>query len=228
MSHPSDPLDLAELQLERELCQMFELDSQKDLETYLSCVDNLELETWAADIQKMYRAIHTIKGGSVTVKADAILNVATVLEDLLSELRYLEEIPSSADDKLQQMLLEGGEIIASVLGDRDRDVPSKVERIRVLQQQIQENYLQDWNEQAQIQIEFAEQGFDLVVLDLEIVLNNLSETEQVPAATIKQAAQLLEELAEIGRELELESGWQTLLQEASQLLDESDARLWKT
>ncbi|MBE9043337.1 response regulator [Pleurocapsales cyanobacterium LEGE 10410] len=227
MSHPSDPLDLAELQLERELRQMFELDSQKDLETYLACVDNLEDESWAADIQKMYRAVHTIKGGSVTVKADAILDVATVLEDLLSELRYLETIPSLEDGQLRQILQEGGEIIASVLGNQEGDVRSKVERIKVLQQHIQQSYLQDWNEQAQVQIEFAEEGFDLVVLDLDIALNKLSE-EVVPQATIELATQLIEELAEIGRELELDSGWQTLLQEAALLLNEPDASLWTT
>ena len=227
MSHPSDPLDLAELELERELRQMFELDSQKDLETYLTCVDNLQDNSWAADIQKMYRAVHTIKGSSVTVKADAILNVATVLEDLLSELRYLETIPSLEDGQLQEILLEGGEIIASVLNNQETDVQSKVERIQVLQKHIQQSYLQDWNEQTQVQIEFAEQGFDLVVLELEIALNDLADTDQVPEPLIEQATQLIEDLTEIGQELELESGWQTLLQEASQLLKEPDANLWK-
>ncbi|MDJ0746773.1 MAG: response regulator [Xenococcaceae cyanobacterium MO_167.B27] len=228
MSHPPEPLDLAELQLERELRQMFELDSQKDLETYLTCVENLENESWIADIQKMYRAVHTIKGGSVTVKADAILQVATVLEDLLSELRYLETIPSLEDGQLQQILNEGGEIIASVLENQEVGVQSKVERIQVLQKQIQQTYLQDWNEQTQLQIEFAEQGFDLVVLDLEIALNQLSETGTVPEKTIQLATQLIGELKEIGQELELASGWTTLLTDASQLLKEPDVHLWKT
>ena len=228
MSQPSDSLEPAELELERELRQMFELDSQKDLETYLSCVDNLEDSSWTADIQKMYRAVHTIKGSSVTVKADAILNVATVLEDLLSELRYLETAPSLSDGQLQEMLLEGGEIIASVLNNQDDDVRSKVERIQVLQEHIQQSYLQDWNEQTQVQIEFAEQGFDLVALELEIALNDLSEGDRVPETVIKQAADLIEDLTEIGQELELGSGWQILLQEAAQLLNQPDASLWKT
>ncbi len=227
MSHPSDHLDLAELQLERELRQMFELDSQKDLETYLTCVENLTDESWKADIQKMYRAVHTIKGGSVTVKADAILQVATVLEDLLSELRYLETIPSLEDGHLKQILLEGGEILASVLDNQEVGVQSKVERIQVLQEQIQQTYLQDWNEQTQLQIEFAEQGFDLVVLDLEIALNQLPETGTVPEKTIQLATQLIGELEEIGQELELASGWTTLLTNASQLLTEPDVNLWK-
>ena len=228
MPHSSDHRDQAELELERELLQMFELDSQTDLQTYLTCVEHLEDESWTADIQKMYRAVHTIKGGSVTVKADAILDVATVLEDLLSELRYLETIPSLSDGQMQQILLEGGEIIASVLNNPEDNVQFKVERIQVLQKQIQANYLQDWNEQTQIQIEFAEQGFDLVVLDLEIALDNLPRHEQVPPATIKLAEQLLGELTEIGQELKLEPGWKTLLQEASQILSESDADLWKS
>ena len=227
MSHPSDHLDLAELQLERELRQMFELDSQKDLETYLTCVENLADESWKADIQKMYRAVHTIKGGSVTVKADAILQVATVLEDLLSELRYLEATPSLDDGQLKQILREGGEILASVLDNQEVGVQSKVERIQVLQEQIQKTYLQDWNEQTQLQIEFAEQGFDLVVLDLEIALNQLPETGIVPEKTIQLATQLIGELEEIGQELELESGWTTLLTDASQLLTEPDVNLWK-
>ncbi len=227
MSHPSDHLDLAELQLERELRQMFELDSQKDLETYLTCVENLADESWKADIQKMYRAVHTIKGGSVTVKADAILQVATVLEDLLSELRYLEATPSLDDGQLKQILREGGEILASVLDNQEVGVQSKVERIQVLQEQIQKTYLQDWNEQTQLQIEFAEQGFDLVVLDLEIALNQLPETGIVPEKTIQLATQLIGELEEIGQELELESGWKTLLTDASQLLTEPDVNLWK-
>ncbi len=228
MPHSSDHRDQAELELERELLQMFELDSQIDLQTYLTCVEHLEDESWTADIQKMYRAVHTIKGSSVTVKADAILDVATVLEDLLSELRYLETIPSLSDGQLQQILLEGGEIIASVLNNQEDNVQFKVERIQVLQKQIQASYLQDWNEQTQIQIEFAEQGFDLVVLDLEIALDNLPHHEKVPPAIIKLAEQLLGELTEIGQELKLESGWKTLLQQASQILSESDTDLWKS
>ena len=228
MSHSSPSFDLAELQLERELRQMFEVDSQKDLETYLTCVQELKDRTWTADIQTMYRAIHTIKGGSVTVGADGILQVATVLEDLLSELRYLENIPPS-DGGLKQMLQEGGEIIASVLGTEQNEaaVKAKVARIAELKQQIQQNYLAHWNEQTQIQIEFAEEGFDLVVLDLEVAVDNLPEAGEVPDKTIELATQLIEELDQIGKELELASGWETLLENASELLQQSDAALWK-
>ena len=229
MSNSSPSFDLTELQLERELRQMFEVDSQKDLETYLTCVQELQEPTWKADIQTMYRAIHTIKGGSVTVRADAILQVATVLEDLLSELRYLESIPTLDNGHLQQMLQEGGEIIASVLGTEQNEaaIRAKVARIAELKQQIQENYLADWNEQTQIQIEFAEQGFDLVVLDLEVAVDNLPQTGKVPDGIIELASQLIEELDQIGEELELASGWTNLLEKASELLQQPDAALWK-
>ena len=232
MSHSSESFDLAELQLEQELRQMFEVDSQKDVETYLACVQQLQQQSWKADIQTMYRAIHTIKGGSVTVQADAILQVATVLEDMLSELRYLENIPSLEDGQLRQMLQEGGEIIASVLGNSRYGketlvVQSKVEHIKDLKQQIQENYLGEWNEITQLQSEFAEQGFDLVVLDLEIAIGRLSQDEKVPPQTIELATQLIEELAEIGRELELASGWMSLLQDAAELIDNPNTNLWK-
>ena len=230
MSHSSESFDLAELQLEQELRQMFELDSQKDLETYLTCVQGLQEQSWTADIQTMYRAIHTIKGGSVTVKAEAILQVATVLEDMLSELRYLEKIPALEDGCLRQILQEGGEIIASVLGTQQNEeaaVQAKVEHLQNLKQKIQENYLADWNEQTQIQIEFAEQGLDLVLLDLEIAVNQLTHNEIVSSETISLATQIIEELEEIGQELELASGWTALLQDASELLKKPDAALWK-
>ena len=230
MSHFSESFDLAELQLEQELRQMFEVDSQKDLETYLTCVQGLQEQSWKADIQTMYRAIHTIKGGSVTVKADGILQVATILEDMLSELRYLEKIPALEDGRLQRILQEGGEIIASVLGTQPNEaaaVQAKVEHIQKLKQQIQENYLADWNEQTQIQIEFAEQGLDLVLLNLEIAINQLSDNETISEETIELAKQVLEELEEIGQELQLASGWTALLQDASQLLKKPEATLWK-
>ena len=230
MSHSSESIDLAELQLEQELRQMFEVDSQKDLETYLTCVQGLQEQSWAADIQTMYRAIHTIKGGSVTVKADGILQVATVLEDMLSELRYLENIPALEDGCLRRILQEGGEIIASVLGTQQNEaaaVQAKVEHIQNLKQEIQENYLADWNEQTQIHIEFAQQGLDLVLLDLEIAVNQLSPNETVSDESIKLARQVIEELEEIGQEIELASGWTALLKDASQLLKKPDAALWK-
>ena len=229
MSHSSSSFDLAELQLERELLQMFEVDSQKDLETYLTHVQELQEQSWTADIQTMYRTIHTIKGGSVTVGADAILQVATVLEDMLSELRYLESIPTLDDGRLKQMLQEGGEIIASVFGTEQNEaaVRAKVARIDELKQQIQANYLAHWNEQTQIQLEFAEEGFDLVVLDLEVAVNNLPKEGEVPDNIIELATQLIEELDQIGAELELASGWTTLLENASELLQQPDAALWK-
>ncbi len=230
MLQSSDFFDRAEIQLEQELCQMFELDSHKDLETYLTCVGYLQAQSWATDLQKMYRAIHTIKGGSVTVRAEAILHVATALEDLLSDLRYLEIAPPLEDGQLRQMLLEGGEILASVIAVSEvgEAVAHKVERIQVLREQIQQSYLADWNEQAQLQREFAEQGFDLVVLDLEMTLEQLPAEGTVPEATIALASQLIEELQQIGQELQLASGWTTLLEDACQLLVETDCSLWRS
>jgi HPt (histidine-containing phosphotransfer) domain-containing protein len=90
---PDQPDDLMDAQLQQELHSMFEVDTQKGLQTYLDQLAGLQPQTWGGDIQTLYRAIHTIKGGAVTVGADAILQVATVLEDLLSDLRHLEEAP---------------------------------------------------------------------------------------------------------------------------------------
>jgi chemotaxis protein histidine kinase CheA len=85
--------ELAEVQLQAELRDMFVVDTQQHLDSYFSLVGRLTAGTWAADIQHIYRAVHTIKGGAVTVEADGVLYAAGVLEDLLSDLRYLEIAP---------------------------------------------------------------------------------------------------------------------------------------
>ena len=143
LNSPKSSAELAELQLEQELRQMFEVDSQKDLETYLLCVNQLQEDSWQDNIQNMYRAIHTIKGGSVTVHANSILQVSTVLEDMLSDLRYLQDVPPLDDGLLRQMLLEGGEIIASVLGTEQEEeaIESKVNYIQNLKEKIKTTYL---------------------------------------------------------------------------------------
>jgi chemosensory pili system protein ChpA (sensor histidine kinase/response regulator) len=234
MLQDSDSFPSAETQLEQELRQMFELDSQQDLETYFACVEQMQPESWIKDIQKMYRAIHTIKGGAVTVKADAVLSVAMVLEELLSDLRYLEVAPPLEDGKLTQVLHEGGEILASALAVQDLEqkaksaVPPKVRRIQTLRGQIQENYLRDWSEEAQLQREFAEEGLELVVLDLQIALNELPEGGPVPETTIQVARELLEQLQQIGEELQLASGWTNLLEDAQHLLEEADSEQWRS
>ena len=230
MSNSSEGFDLADLKLQQELLQMFEVDSQKDLETYFTCVQNLQENSWKADTQTMYRVIHTIKGSSATVNANGIVEVATVLEDILSQLRYLNNIPPLEDGQLQQILVEGGEIIASVLSTQPEEsaIKTKVEYLENLKQKIQTNYFENWQEKTQLQIEFVENGFDLIILDLEIALSQLSTTEIVPPEVIDLAVELIAVLTDVGTEIELESGWTKLLNEADELVDNPNAQFWKS
>jgi chemotaxis protein histidine kinase CheA len=84
----------AEAKLQQELRHLFEVDTQKYLQLYVDTLAQLSAQTWKEDIQQIYRCVHTVKGGAVTVGAEAILVVATALEDLLSDLRYLDQAPS--------------------------------------------------------------------------------------------------------------------------------------
>ena len=183
--------DLFELQLQQELRSMFDVDTQSYLQTYMRLVQQLHPQSWSADIQEMYRLVHTIKGGAVTVGADAILYVSTVLEDLLSELRYLDSATSLEDGQLGQLLLEAGELLASSLqvkavGDEAASViQPTVQRVQALQEHIHAVYLPEWSEQRQLYQEFATQGFDLVVLDLEIALEQLPDQGTVPVEVVE-------------------------------------------
>ena len=103
-----NPIDAAEAELQQELREMFIVDTQQNLDAYFGPIQKLNPQSWTADIQQLYRSIHTIKGGAVTVAADAMLQAAIVLEDLLSDLRYLEVAPALVDGELAQILLEGG------------------------------------------------------------------------------------------------------------------------
>ena len=76
------PDNSAESQLQQELREMFLIDTQQQLETYFDIIQRLTPASWIGDIQSIYRAIHTIKGGAVTVDADSMLHGAMVLEDL--------------------------------------------------------------------------------------------------------------------------------------------------
>ena len=182
---------------------MFEIDSQEHLQTYFQLTQQLNPTTWVAHIQTIYRAIHTIKGSAVTVGADAVLHAAMVLEDLLSDLRYLEEAPSLEDGQLQRMLLEAGELLGSCLqlsnAQASASVEPTVNRIKILHEQIQLQYLPNWNELTQVHQEFAEQGFDLVVLELEMAVNQLSD-QGVPPQNQTTASQILAQLQHIGQE----------------------------
>ena len=237
-AHPlgqsDEAMDAMEAQLQQELRSMFEVDTQKGLQTFLDQAPRLHPQTWSKDIQTLYRTIHTIKGGSVTVGADAILQVATVLEDLLSDLRHLETAPSLQDGTLAEILVEAGELLASTIsieaqGETARaQVEPSVQRIQTLRSQIQQRYLPQWSEQKQLQQEFAQQGLDLVVLDLEIALENLPQQAKLPENILQTARNITDQLYQIGQDLQLSSGWETLLRQAETLMGEPDARLWHT
>ncbi|WP_019500044.1 response regulator [Pseudanabaena sp. PCC 6802] len=227
------PIDLAEAQLQQELRSMFDVDTQTYLHDYMSLAQQLKAPSWTADIQELYRCIHTIKGGAVTVGADGILYVATVLEDLLSDLRYLQIAPPLEDGQLSQVLLEAGELLTGSLqvqavGEQALAVvqPS-VDRIATLRQIVQQVYLPDSNERTQLFHEFAEQGFDLVVLNLEMAVEQLGDRGKVPNATLKIAKQTLQQLLQIGKDLEFEPGWTKLLRRSQSLLSHPENDFWQ-
>jgi chemosensory pili system protein ChpA (sensor histidine kinase/response regulator) len=225
------PMDLSEAQLQQELYTIFEVETQKYLQIYLALVHQLQPQSWSEDIQELYRSIHTIKGGAVSVGADTVVQVATALEDLLSDLRYLESAPLLEDGWLEQMLLEAGELLASSLHFQERaeeasGVEPTVQRIQTLQQQIQQTYIPDWSEQQQVYQEFAAQGFDLVVLDLEMALEQLPAEGKVPPLAVDIARQTLQQLEQIGKQLQFASGWTQLLETARAFLDRLDSTFW--
>jgi chemotaxis protein histidine kinase CheA/CheY-like chemotaxis protein len=229
-----DPADLIELQLQQELRAMFEVDSQQYLEDYLNLVQRLRSQSWTKDIQELYRIIHTIKGSAVTVGADAILWVSTVLEDLLSDLRHLNPAPPLEDGGLSQILLEAGELLAGSLPlqatgeEAKRIVQPFVQRLETLRAQVKQTYLPEWNEQSLLYQEFAEQGFGLVVLDLEMALETLPPQGKVSREIVDIARQTLAQLAEIGKDLEFQAGWTELLQGGEDLLNRSSIEEWRS
>lgn len=233
MPYPSD-MDAAEAELQQELREMFAVDIQQQLETFFSTIESLNARSWQQDIQEIYRAIHTIKGGAVTVAADAMLHAAIVLEDLLSDLRYLEQAPALADHRLQQILLEAGELLSSSLEvtaigtEAIERVQPTVRRLTELHERVKQLYLSEWDEAKQLHQEFAEQGFDLVILELEMVLTNLPEVGAVPVSISDVARATLDRLTQIGNDIELAPGWHTILENCSQLIAKPDARLWQT
>ena len=227
-------MDVAEAELQQELREMFAVDTQQHLNIYFSTIQRLTDRSWRADIQELYRAIHTIKGGAVTVAADAMLHAAIVLEDLLSDLRYLEQSPTLTDRQLELILLEAGELLSSSIeisevGERAIErVQPTVARLTQLRDRVKELYLADWNELKQLHQEFAEQGFDLVILDLEMAVNALPLPGVVPAETIKIAQATITQLTQIGTEIELANGWGQLLTNCAQLLAKPDNQLWRS
>jgi chemosensory pili system protein ChpA (sensor histidine kinase/response regulator) len=216
-----------DLQLQEELRNLFELDTQKYLQLYVDTVHQLNAANWREDIQQLYRCVHTIKGGSVTVGFQAVLQVSTILEDVLSDLRYLDVAPPLADGELAKALIEAGELlIGSVQMGEQSDTDASVKYIQILRDRIQSEYLPEWNEMRQVQQEFADQGFDLVILELEMAIEDLPFTGEVPTETAEIAKQTVAQLQEIGTEINLAKTWHDFLQKGSALCDRLDCELW--
>lgn len=218
-----------DLQLQEELRTLFELDTQKYLQLYVQTVHQLSIASWREDIQQLYRCVHTIKGGSVTVGFQTVLQVSTILEDVLSDLRYLDVAPPLADGELAKSLIEAGELlIGAVQMGELSDPEAAVNYIQTLRDRIQSKYLPEWNEMRQVQQEFADQGFDLVTLELEMVIEDLPLTGEVPQEACEIAKQTIAQLQEIGTEISLAATWHEFLQKGSELCDHPDCEKWHT
>ncbi|BBC23750.1 response regulator [Pseudanabaena sp. ABRG5-3] len=223
-----------DIQLHEELRHLFELDTQKYLQLYVQTVNQLNAANWREDIQQLYRCVHTIKGGAVTVGFQSVLQVSTVLEDLLSDLRYLDVAPPLTDGELSKSLVEAGELLIGTvqkdssqtgeLGESD----FAVRYIQSLRDRIQSQYLPEWNEMRQVQQEFADQGFDLVILDLEMAIEVLPATGTVPTEICEIAQQTIAQLQSIGTEINLATAWQDFLKTGLDLCDRPNCELWHT
>jgi chemotaxis protein histidine kinase CheA len=233
MPQYSSDIDAAEAELQQELREMFTVDTQQHLETYFTLIEQLTAQSWAADIQHLYRAIHTIKGGAVTVAADGMLHAAIGLEDLLSDLRYLEQSPPLADLQLIEILREAGELLSSSIEIIETgelaiaQVQPTVQRLEQLRALVKQLYLPDWSELKQVHQEFAEQGFDLVTLELEMALAKIPDRGIVPANVIDTAQATIAQLTQLGRDLELAPGWSLLIQGCEKLIDQPSSPVWR-
>lgn len=220
---------IADAQLQQELYDLFIIDTQDYLQKYSQIVQSLQAESWRTDIQELYRCIHTIKGGAVTVGVQSVLHVATALEDVLSDLRYLELAPLLSDGHLSQALLEAGELLTvTVEFQQSEENDPILNRIRSLHEEIQQRYLPQWDEIKKLHQEFAAQGLDLVVLELEIALEQLPERGTVPASTLHTAEQILKQLEQIGQELQFATGWTQLLKQAQTLFNHPNNAIWRS
>ena len=223
-----------DLQLQDELRHLFEIDTQKDLQLYVQTVSHLSAATWRADIQQLYRSVHTIKGGAVTVGFQSLLQVATILEDLLSDLRYLDAAPPLEDGELVGYLIEAGELLIGVVQMADPQMAASsaeaaVRYIQTLRDRIQTQYLPEWNEMRQVQQEFADQGFDLVTLDLEMAIEDLPPEGEVNAAAMETAQMTIAQLLEIGTEIGLAKDWHEYVQVGlEKFCDRLDCELWRS
>ncbi len=233
-STPLTDLELAEAELQRELRSMFELDTQTYLQSYLQLIQTLSTVRWTDDIQELYRCIHTIKGGAVTVNANPVLQATSRLEDLLSDLRYLQIAPPLEDGQLSKLLGIAGELVTSSMLIADQveaespELASILESIDSLRQQVQDRYLKEVDEHLQLSQDFAKQGFDLVVLDLEMGLEAQPETGMVTSEMVNAAAQVFANLASIGTDLALGEIWSQIIEHLYQLLLESEISIWRS
>ncbi|WP_416674348.1 response regulator [Egbenema bharatensis] len=230
---PQHPDIIADAELQKELRGLFAIDVQHYLQRYSQFAQALQPSAWAEDIQELYRCIHTIKGGAVTIAAETIVAVSTALEDVLSDLRYLHPAPSLSDGQLSQILLEAGELLSGTLELSSDELPiapiePTLNRIQVLHQHIRAQYLPTWNAQNQLHQEFAEQGLDLVVLDLEIALERTPDQGKVTDLLFNTAQQTISQLQTIGNDLKLAAGWADLLEQTTILLDCPYNQIWRS
>jgi chemotaxis protein histidine kinase CheA len=229
----SAEMDAAEVLLQQELREMFVVDTAQHLNQYLRLVEQLNAHSWIADIQSIYRAVHTIKGGAVTVGAECTLQAATVLENLLDDLRYLKVAPDLADEGLRIFLIEAGELLTT-----STETPNDIEaiagityikeRLQAIHAQVKEIYLPNWSNNQQLQQEFVDHGFDFVVLPLEMQVDALTPEAAVPDQLRQTAAVTITRLRQIGSELEFGRGWVKVLDICQQVAEHVDSYVWKS
>jgi chemotaxis protein histidine kinase CheA len=224
-------MDEAEAQLQQELREMFAVDTAQHLSDYFRLVNQLNSSSWTADVQSIYRAVHTIKGGAVTVGAECTLQAATILENLLDDLRYLKNAPDLSDRGLIGILTTAGDLLSASI-TIEVDSPDLIshtnERLETIHAQVKTVYLPNWSTNQQLQQEFVEQGFDFVVLPLEMQLDALATDVAVPDKLQVTAAVTIHRLREIGSDLELGRGWTKVLDLCQQVVEHVDSYVWKS
>ncbi len=224
-------MDEAEAQLQQELREMFAVDTAQHLSDYFRLVNQLNSSSWTADVQSIYRAVHTIKGGAVTVGAECTLQAATILENLLDDLRYLKVAPDLSDRGLIGILVAAGELLSASITiqiDSPQSVIYTKERLETIHAQVKTVYLPNWSINQQLQQEFVEQGFDFVVLPLEMQLDALATDIAVPDKLRQTAAVTITQLQQIGSDLELGRGWTKVLELCQQVVEHVDSYVWKS
>jgi chemotaxis protein histidine kinase CheA len=224
-------MDEAEAQLQQELREMFAVDTAQHLSDYFRLVSQLNSSSWTADVQSIYRAVHTIKGGAVTVGAECTLQAATILENLLDDLRYLKVAPDLSDRGLIGILANAGELLSASITiqvDSPQSILHTKERLETIHAQVKSVYLPNWSNNQQLQQEFVEQGFDFVVLPLEMQLDALATDIAVPDKLRLTAAVTISQLQQIGIDLELGRGWTKVLELCQQVVEHVDSYVWKS